>query len=76
VRAKHISCLEDILCGLERYPELEPNPDRIKAMMALYRRSRNPVVGEMVEIWKSGHGVLSTEVRIRALVDAMNEAFS
>jgi len=51
--------LEDILYGLRHYPELMPSEARIKAVEDLYP--------ELAEIWRSGHGVLSTPERIERL---------
>lgn len=55
--------LEDILYGLENFPELESKPERLSTL----RPIENPVIQEMVDIWESGHGVLSKPERIEAL---------
>jgi hypothetical protein len=57
--------VEDILYGLEHYPELRPKDERIAALKFL--NSNNAHIKDMINIWSSGHGVLSKPNRILAL---------
>jgi hypothetical protein len=51
-----INILQDIIYGLENFPELEPNEDRI--------RITKEYLPEYYEIWNNGHGLLSSQERI------------
>ena len=57
--------IEDILYGLENFPELRPNPKRITALKSIENPDEN--ILKMIEIWESGHGVLSKLERIESL---------
>jgi hypothetical protein len=58
---------EDILYGLQNYNELRPNEKRIRTLEELNKQIKNKTIKEMIRIWKSGHGVLSSSERINAL---------
>ena len=57
--------IEDILYGLENFPELRPSPKRIMALKSIENPDEN--ILDMIEIWESGHGVLSKPERIESL---------
>jgi hypothetical protein len=63
-----VNILEDIMEGLENWPELRPSPERIEAFRAVRRPS--DAIKEMLGIWESGHGVLSTPERVEAVTHA------
>jgi len=57
--------LQDILYGLKHWPELRPSSKRISALKSIENPDNN--ILEMIEIWESGHGVLSNPQRISSL---------
>jgi hypothetical protein len=57
--------LEYILYGLENFPELRPNPKRIATLKSIKNPDEN--ILKMIEVWESGHGVLSKPERIDSL---------
>ena len=67
------TCLGDILWRFENQRGLKPNNDRIDAMTALYTESGNPILLEMLNDWGKGKIVLVNDVRLNALIKALNE---
>ena len=63
--AKDTFELQDILYGLKNWPELRPSSKRIKALKSIENPDKN--VLRMIEIWESGHGVLSDSKKISSL---------
>lgn len=59
--------IEDMIYGFQNYPELEPNERRINTLVEIMNSSPDKTIKEMIEIFKSGHGVLSKPDRIKAL---------
>jgi hypothetical protein len=56
--------LEDIAYGLEKYPELEPRPERIQAL-------RSAGLDDLAQIMAEGHGILSKPDRIERIRSAI-----
>ena len=59
--------IQDILYGLENFSELRPSKERIEALESIKNPDNN--ILDMINIFKSGHGVLSQPHRIKSLKD-------
>jgi hybrid cluster-associated redox disulfide protein len=65
--------LEDMIYGFENYKELRPNEKRIDALKAIRKKIPNKAIEETLKIFESGHGVLSTPARTKALKKVLEE---
>lgn len=63
--------LEDMIYGFENYKELRPNKKRINALKEIQEKVSDEVIGEILKIFESGHGVLSKPVRTKSLKNAL-----
>lgn len=58
--------LEDMAYGLEKYPELEPRPERIRAL-------RSAGLNDLAQIMEEGHGILSRPERVQRIRSVLTD---